>query len=163
MGKKNTRTLFRWVEKEHAQSFWLLSKRLWPWTGETMPMTALLAYKHSNNINTINATLHPIGALLSNGLGHQPRKNWTPNDLKPETSIKNCTRSNLIRLAFEGWRFCCGGSSTFPVCVSREVLRDGREGQKRLQKLSGIDVQQTSDVVFAGRCSVCRRWMRACR
>ena len=32
--------------------------------------------------------------------------------------------------AFDGWRFCCDGSSTFSGCVFSELLRDGREGQK---------------------------------
>ena len=32
--------------------------------------------------------------------------------------------------AFDGWRFCCDGSSTFSVCVSSELLRDGREGRR---------------------------------
>ena len=32
--------------------------------------------------------------------------------------------------AFDGWRFCCDGSSTFSVGVSSELLRDGREGRR---------------------------------
>ena len=31
--------------------------------------------------------------------------------------------------AFDSWRIYCDGSSTFSVCVSSELLRDGREGR----------------------------------
>ena len=31
--------------------------------------------------------------------------------------------------AFDGWRIYCDGSSTFSVCVSSELLKDGREGR----------------------------------
>ena len=31
--------------------------------------------------------------------------------------------------AFDGWRIHCDGSSTFSVCVSSELLGDGREGR----------------------------------
>ena len=30
---------------------------------------------------------------------------------------------------FDGWRICCDGGSIISVCVSSELLRDGREGR----------------------------------
>ena len=32
--------------------------------------------------------------------------------------------------SFDGWRFYCNGSCTFFVCVSTELLRDGRKGRQ---------------------------------
>ena len=32
--------------------------------------------------------------------------------------------------AFNGWRFCCDECSTFSVCVSSELFRDGWEGRR---------------------------------
>ena len=41
--------------------------------------------------------------------------------------------------AFDGWRFYCDGSSTFSVCVSSELLRDGREGRRPMAWHSTCD------------------------
>ena len=86
--------------------------------------------------------IHHTAAMLSLGIGigSPSASGPSPTSLSMAHAVttlpsnSNCLIVTVVPLwsyhwAFGSWRIYCDGSSTFSVCVSSELLRDGREGR----------------------------------